>query len=271
MPITKDKRKFFKSLPVYGCYSTGIIYVGIGVIAILSFLKIKQGGADESSLMAYLNDFLVGKIIFWLILLGTICYIIWRIFETIEDPYEYGNDFKGLAKRSGIAMSAIPDALIVLTAVQILLGTGNIQEDGQPVAQREMVASLLEKDWGVELVIAIGVIAAVTAGVQFFYGISKGYKERLEIKDLSSTKRRTINVLAWAGYAARGIIVGIIGYFFIKAGVDESAEEIVNTDKAFNFIGDHVGHVYFIIVAVGTICYGLFMFAQGMAYDAEKG
>lgn len=270
MAITKDKRSFFKSLPVYGCYATGIIYVGIGVIAILSFLKLKDGGADESSLLAFLNDSLVGKIFFWLILLGTVCYVIWRIFETIEDPYEYGNDFKGIAKRSGVAMSAIPDALIVFTAIQILLGAGNIQVDGQPVEQREMVASLMENDWGVEIVIAIGVVVAITAGVQFFYGISRGYKERMEIENLSSTKRKTIHALAWAGYAARGIILGIIGYFFIKAGVERSGQEIVNTDKAFDFIGDHVGHAYFIVVAIGTICYGLFMFAQGMAYDAEK-
>jgi len=45
---------------------------------------------------------------------------------------------------------------------------------------------------------------------------------------------------------------------------------IVNTNKAFDFIGDHVGHVYFILVAIATICYGVFMFAQGIAYDTDK-
>jgi hypothetical protein len=44
----------------------------------------------------------------------------------------------------------------------------------------------------------------------------------------------------------------------------------VNTDKAFDFIGDQVGHVYFILVAVGTIFYGLFMFALGITYDADN-
>ena len=50
----------------------------------------------------------------------------------------------------------------------------------------------------------------------------------------------------------------------------EKARYVVNTDKAFDFIGDHVGHVYFILVAIATICYGLFMFAQGITYDTDK-
>jgi hypothetical protein len=45
---------------------------------------------------------------------------------------------------------------------------------------------------------------------------------------------------------------------------------LVNTDKAFYFIGDDVGHAYFIIVAIGTICYGLFMFSFGVYYDSGK-
>jgi hypothetical protein len=46
---------------------------------------------------------------------------------------------------------------------------------------------------------------------------------------------------------------------------------VVNTDKAFDFIGDDVGHLYFIMVAAGTICYGLFMFVFGWYYDTDKG
>lgn len=56
----------------------------------------------------------------------------------------------------------------------------------------------------------------------------------------------------------------------IKAGITENARYVVNTDKAFDFIGDHIGHVYFILVAIATTCYGLFMFIQGIAYDTDK-
>lgn len=265
-----SKRRYIRYLPIYGSFSTGMIYLGIGVIAILSFLKIKDGGADESSLLAFLNQSFIGKILFWVILLGTICFIIWRIFECITDPYEYGKGAKGLAKRTGIAMSTIPDALIALSAVQILFGKGNVQLDGQPVEQRQMVDTLLQEHWGDWVIISTGILICLTALGQFFYGITRGYKERVEMAHFSALKKRVTHVLAWAGYLARGIIVAIIGFSFLRAGIEKSAVHIVNTDKAFDYIGDHIGHFYFISVAIGTICYGLFMFVHGAAHDADK-
>jgi hypothetical protein len=270
MPNKKRKRTVIYYLPIYGCIATGIVYIAIGVIAILSFLKIRDGGADESSMLAVLNDFIIGKIFIWIILVGTVSYIIWRIYETITDPYGYGKELKGVAKRSGIALSTIADFLIVYSAIRVLAGTGNIQVNGQPEEEREMVATLLDANAGSLLVITLGSVVAITALVQFFYGVTRGYKERLDIDQYSKGITVTIHAFAWAGYFARGIILGITGFFYIKAGAFNDAQYVVNTDKAFDFIGDHVGHVYFILVAIGTICYGLFMWAQGLTYDRDK-
>jgi hypothetical protein len=270
MQSRQKKRFYIRYLPIFGCVSTGIIYVGIGVIAILSFLKIKNGGADESSMLAFLENFLIGKFIIWIILLGSFCYIAWRIYESVKDPYGYGKEAKGIATRTGIALSTVADAFIAYSAIQVLLGGGNIQEDGQPEEQREMASLLLQANYGDILIISIGGVIFVTAIVQFMYGITRGYSERLDIAYFSSGLKSLIHFLAWAGYFARGIVLGIVGFYFIKAGILEEAQYIVNTDKAFDFIGDHIGHLYFIIVAVGTICYGLFMFVLGITYDTDE-
>lgn len=265
----KKQRTIIHYLPVYGCIATGIIYAAIGVIAILSFLKVRHGGADEASMMAILAKYVIGKIVIWIILLGTVCYIVWRFYEAITDPYDYGSNWKGIIKRAGITLSTIADILIVYAAVRVLLGLGHFQPGGQPQEERAMVHKMLI-DQGQWPVIGIGLGYLATAVIQLWYGITKGYRERVDIERFSSFFRHTVHVLAWAGYTARAIILGIIGFFFIKAGVTENPRHIVNTDKAFDFIGDHVGHVYFILVAIATICYGLFMVAQGIAYDTDK-
>jgi hypothetical protein len=64
--------------------------------------------------------------------------------------------------------------------------------------------------------------------------------------------------------------LGIIGFFLIKAAITKDAQHIVNTDKAFDFLGDDVSHFSFIAVAIATICYGIFMFAFGSFYDTDK-
>src|SRR5688572_16592996 len=183
---TKRKRTIIHYLPIYGCIATGIIYATIGVIAILSFLKIRHGGADESSILAILEKYVIGKIFTWIILLGTVCYIVWRFYETIKDPYGYGREMKGITKRIGIALSTIADILIVYAAVRVLLGTSHIQADGQPEEERRMVSDLLQQSYGGWLVICIGSVYLITAIIQLWYGVTRGYRERLNIEKFSA-------------------------------------------------------------------------------------
>ena len=270
MANSKNNNSIIHYLPIYGCFSTAIIYISVGVIAILSYFKVKDGGADESSFVAYLDKYFIGKIVIWIILLGTVSYIIWRLYESIKDPYGYGNQLKGIITRWGIAFSTIADALIVFSTIQILLGAGNIQQNGDPIEQRKIVHNMLETIYGQPLLIAIGSIIVITSLVQLFYGVTNGYKERMDTENFSKALRKCIPPLAWLGFISRGIIIGIIGIFFIKAAILHDSNFIVNTDKAFNYIGEHIGHFYFILVALGTICYGVFTITLGIAYDCDK-
>ncbi|MDT0647770.1 DUF1206 domain-containing protein [Zunongwangia sp. F260] len=268
--MKKSKKKYIKYFPILGCISTGLIYTAIGVIAMLSLLRLKEGGASKNSLLAYVQDLTGGKIIIWAILLGMLCYIVWRIYESFHDPYHYGKGWKGLARRTGIGLSSLADAFIAYSALIVLLGSANYSEHGTPEQKREMTANMLDYGWGKWLVVGLGVLLTITAAVQLFYGITRGYRERLDIVRFSRRKKATIFFLGFTGYVARGVILGIIGFFFIKSGILSDPGYVVNTDKAFNFIGDHIGKVPFAIVAFGIICYGLFMFALGITYDLDN-
>lgn len=264
------KSTFFQYLPIYGCISMGLSYIGVGTIATLSFLKVREGGADESSMLAILNEAILGKILLWIIMVGTACYIVWRIFEAVTDPYGYGKNFGGLGKRLGIALSTVADLLIVYAAIKVLLGIGDIRQSGEPYEEREFISKVLTESWGASAVTAMGVVVVMAAVVQIFYGVKGGYKERLDISHYSKAAKAIIHFLAWVGFCSRGIIVGITGFFLLKAAFFNESAYVVNTDKAFDFIGDQVGHVYFILVALGTICYGIFMIVNGITYDHDK-
>lgn len=268
--MAKPAKLFVRYLPMFGCISTGLIYATVGVIAMLSFLKIREGGADESSMLMVLNDFILGKLLVWIILTGTVSYIVWRFYETVADPYGYGTNLLGLSRRMGICLSSVTDILVVYAAIRVLLGIGDIQANGQPFEERETVNLILHTRGGKGLVISIGIAIMITALIQLLYGFTKGYKERIDLDHFNKISERILHGLAWAGYLARGIILGITGFFSFKAGLSGNGNYVVNTDKAFDFIGDHVGHVYFILVAIGTICYGIFMLALGFTYRSQK-
>jgi hypothetical protein len=265
----RKKKDLIHYLPEFGCISTGVLYAGIGMIALLSFFKVRDGGADESSMLLVLNDSTLGKILIGLIITGTTCYVAWRIYEAVADPYDYGTSWRGIGKRAGIALSTIADAMVISAGVRVFLGLGEIQTDGQPLEERAMTKAMLDagNDW---LVVLIGTIIFTTALVQLIYGFTKGYKERVDEHDFSPNAQKVFHALGLYGYGARGLILGIVGFFFIKAGWQHDSEVVVNTDKAFDFIGDHVGHALFIVTAIGTIAYGFFMFALGVTYKAER-
>jgi hypothetical protein len=270
MPRIK-RNTLLKMLTAVGCFSTGIIYIAVGVIAILSFLKLKQGGADESSFFVLLNRYIAGRILNWLIVLGAVCFIIWRFYEAFKDPKGIGKDAKGILIRAGAAFSSGADAFIALSVLQALFARQKIPVTGEPVHQRQLGNQLLESEAGRTILIAAGVIILITALVLILYGLSKRFTESIRSGDFTKKEKYIIHVMAYAGYFSRGVILAITGFFLIKAAIKNNSSYIVNTDKAFDFIGDHVGHVWFIAVAIGTIAYGVYMFILGLHYDISAG
>lgn len=265
----QKKNQILKGLTLVGCFSTGILYGSIGVIALLSFFRLKEGGADENSFMTLLDGFFLGRLLNWLLVAGALCFIVWRFYEAIKDPYRVGNDVKGLLLRTGAAFSSVADAFIALSALQALYNHQKAAVNGQPINQRNMVAGWLGHNWGQALVLTIGIVLILTALVLAFYGLSRQFTERINAQNFSKGSKAVVHGIAYAGYLSRGIILGIIGFFFLKAAVEKNSGVVVNTDKAFDFIGDHVGHPVFIAVAFGTLCYGLYLFVLGLHYDID--
>lgn len=272
MPMPRSKRNtLLKMLTAVGCFSTGIIYIAVGIIAILSFLKLKEGGADESSFFVLLNGYIAGRILNWLIILGALCFIAWRFYEAFKDPKGIGKDAKGILIRTGAAFSSGADAFIAMSVLQALFAKEKMPVTGEPVQQREFGDHLLQSGAGHSVLIAAGAIILVTALVLVSYGLSKRFTESIRSGDFTKKEKYIIHGIAYAGYFSRGAILAITGFFLIKAAVKNNSSYIVNTDKAFDFIGDHVGHVWFIVVAIGTIAYGVYMFILGLHYDISTG
>jgi hypothetical protein len=252
-----------QKLARYGCVSIGVVYMLIGVVAILALLQVGEARADEQRIIGFLLGLPLGEVLIGGIVGGLIGYIIWRIFEALTDPYNFGNDLKGLASRTGIALSGLGYGIVVYSAIRVLLGEGGNGEEEQQL----VVQQVLGWTAGPWLVGAVGVIMGASALVQFKYVASGQYEKRLHLGHLSSWQVNAIHSLAWAGYVARGIIMLILGYFFLRAAINLEPEAVGDTDTAFDFIGGGIiGDSVFFVVAAGTISYGLFMFVFAYLY-----
>jgi hypothetical protein len=261
-------KPYVEKLARYGCYSISAVYILVGLMAILSFLGIAEDDADEERIVDVILELPMGEVLLAIMIAGLIGYIIWRVYEAYTDPYNFGNDKKGIIKRTGIALSAAGYLMIAFAAGQILIqgGGGNGEED-----QQSLVAQVLEFPAGAWLIGMVGAVTGFAGLIQFKYVAGGDYIKRVNLHSMPDWLETTTHVLAWAGYVARGIILAIIGYFLISAGIQSDPEEVGDTDTAFDFIGDFgtIGHIVFIAVALGTIGYGLFMIINGYYYSFE--
>jgi hypothetical protein len=257
-----------EKLAVFGCYSVAAVYIIVGVMAILSFLGKSEPAADEERMVKVIMDLPLGEVIIATIILGLLGYVTWRVFEAFADPYQFGSSLKGKAIRTGIALSALGYVIIAFGAGEMLVNgaDGSSERDQQLFISR--IFTIPAGEW---LVGMAGVMLFLTALVQIKYIYTGDYHERMNYDQMPPWLEKATVVFAWAGYIARSIILGILGFFLVKGAIKSDSDEVGDTDSAFDFIGDFgpVGHVVFIAVALGTISYGLFMILNGIYYSFE--
>jgi hypothetical protein len=254
-----------------GCVAIGTVYVLVGTFALFALSGRFIENADEDRIVAVLLGVPGGWILIWGIVLGAAGYLVWRLIEVLADPYEFGSDAKGLAIRGGVALSAIGFGLIALSAARIAMrGVRAVGSDASEQEQQYLVAQVLQWPAGQFLVGLVGAIVLIVGLMQFGLVVRRAYTTEVRMKPLSATAQRVIHVLAWYGYAARGVILCVLGYFLVKGAVTHDPSAVDDTDTAFDFIGGGlIGDTAFAIVAIGTVAYGIFMYANAWHYRFE--
>jgi hypothetical protein len=253
-----------------GCVSIGTVYALVGALALLALSGVFTGSADEDRMVHVMKGVPGGMVIIWAIVLGLAGYVVWRLLEVIADPYEFGSHGRGLAIRTGIGLSAVSYGVLAFSAAQIsLTGSGN-GEDAEK-QQQMLVSQILDWPAGAWWVGAAGLVVAAAGLLQFILLVRRSYTLEIRMEDMSRTTRTIAHALAWGGYAARGVILGVLGYFLVVAAWRHDPEAAGDTDTAFDFIGGGViGDSAFFLVALGTLAYGVFMYINAAHYKFEK-
>jgi hypothetical protein len=71
---------------------------------------------------------------------------------------------------------------------------------------------------------------------QGYRAFSGQLQSDVSARQLSAAEHRLVFRAAQVGVTARGIVVGIIGYFFVQAGQQSRAGAVGSTDEAFDFL-----------------------------------
>ena len=252
-----------------GCCAIGTIYVLIGTWAMLALLRVAAPAADEQRILHRISEWPLGSALLAGLALGTLAYILWLIFDAVFDPYEFGDGLKGMAERIGIALTSLAYGRIGWSAVMALVGSGAHGEQ----QRRRLVAQVLEWPGGRWMIGLVGVVVAIVGLFQIKYVFEGEHWRWIELRRSRRLARLIVDSLGWAGYGARCAILLVLGWFLLHAAWAFDPNDVGDTDSAFNFLGlsgSAPGHVLFSIVALGTICYGLFMYVNAVRFKAQR-
>src|SRR5690606_16531030 len=141
--VLASRRETFGWLVRLGYAARGVVYVGLGYLALTTAGQARDGGTAVFDL---LQDVPGGKPVLWLTALGLLAYAAFRALSALRDIEGHGSDAAGLARRAGHGASAAAHVLLAYTAFQFASG-GAAQSAGDD-GTRQAAGTLLDLPLG---------------------------------------------------------------------------------------------------------------------------
>jgi hypothetical protein len=241
-----------------GYVAYGVVYMLVGVLAAQAAFggggqATGQEGALRSILLAPL-----GRVLLGMVAIGLLAYAMWRLFQGIVDPESEGRDAKGIVKRFDHVINGLFHGALAFSAGELALGAGG--GGGSP---DDWTTRLLAQPLGRWLAVIAGTVI-VGAGLYQFYKVYKAdFRDELKSGEMSTRERTWATRSGRLGYAARGVVFGVIGVFLVQAALKADPDEARGLGGALQTLARQPFGPYILgAVALGLVAYGVFMFVM---------
>lgn len=250
-----------------GLATKGLVYLLMGGLALLAALG-QRGGqiGDKRRSMSTLQALPGGRLLLGAIAIGLLAYVLLRILQGLLDTERRGDDARGLVRRLGYVLNGLLYVGLVTYAAH---GAWRGRGEGDAVLrERSLIDHLLRWPGGAWLILGGGAII-LGAGL---YTMQQAYSLRflrtIDLDALGEKRRAFVRRSGQIGYGARGLVMAIIGGFFLHAGYTAHAADIGNAANALDLLAT-MGPVVLGSVSFGLASYGVFAILQSF-YPARR-
>lgn len=225
-----------------GFAARGLLYL------VIAYLIIRTGRTEDvSGALSYLGEG-GGRLLLIVMAAGLIGYGLWRLSDAAFNVERHDNDKKGMAHRAGAAGSGLVHLFLAWQAISILRGAAEASSgDGA----QEGAQTALSLPGGTLMLLIAGLILIVVAGFQLVKAAKASFCDNL---DPSVAHEPWVEWAGRLGYAARGIVFLISGFFLIRAGAEAQASEAGGMEQALSWLTSP----WDLIVAIGLAAFGIF-------------
>lgn len=245
----------FKKAARIGHVANGILHLVIGVLA----WQIAFGGgsesADQSGAAKLLADNPFGLVLVWVTALGCVLLALFHLASVVWGGPELKERVKSGAK-------AVVFAAIGFTFAAV--GVGANQDSGSTA--QSATATAMSHPLGAIAIMLAGAAVIVVGGYHVYKGVTRKFAEDLTSPSRSEVSR-ALTVTGTIGYVAKGIVLGLVGFLFILAGVTNDPQENTGMDGAMKTLLEQpYGVPMLAAIGVGLILHGVYQFLRSR-YD----
>ena len=257
----REAKPIVRHLARFGYMTIGIVYGMIGVLAALAAFGPGGEMTDTSGVLQSIADMPFGEVALWIIGIGLFGYILWDFIKVFKDPDNVGTDAKGLIIRTGYFISGVIYANLAYVALKLASHAGNA---GAGNSEKTISAKLMEQPFGVWLVGMVGVIIIGYGAYELYSGIKEKFMAEFKIIEMNNMERKIARIAGKIGLISRGIVLGMIGFFFIRTAYTNNPDESKGLDGALTELASQpFGKFLLAIVAIGLILYGVYQIIRG--------
>jgi hypothetical protein len=238
-----------------GYAAKGMVYVGMGVLAVRAALGLGSANVDQETLLReiFLQPF--GVLLLALIAIGLICYVIWRLAQAILNPERRDHDAGGWIERVGALFSAVGYAALALLAARLAArastGSGS-RKDG-------FINGLILQPWGRWLLVAAGGVVIAVGIAQFYKSLSANFVKEIKSSKLYRDGADWMIPLGRYGILARGVVYLIIGLLTVQAAMLSQPGRAGSIGEALQALQAQPFGAWLLgVVAVGLVAYGVY-------------
>jgi hypothetical protein len=213
---------------------------------VIAMLVLRAGRAeDPSGALRYLAEG-GGRVLLVVMAAGLFAYSLWRLADAAFDIERHGSRQEGVMERLGAAASGLVHLFLAWQAVRLIQGTATGSGGAEAGARTAM-----RLPGGETLVVVAGAVLLVVGAFQIVKAVKGSFLRHLEPQ---VARQPWAQWSGRAGYAARGLVFLISGFFLLKAGLEGRSSEAGGTAEAIAWLSSPMD----VVVALGLLAFGLF-------------
>ena len=256
------RHPYIRSLSKLGFYTKGIVFIVIGISAVLLASGLRGGRiADPIGAMAAIAEYSFGRVLLIILAAGAIGHGLWNVLRGFADVDDLGGGVFAMIQRGLSVGIGIFYFILAATAINIVMSDRVPVENGEGEQYVTWVFLSIPLGALVILIISIGFFAA--AGSECYSGLTGKFLNSYRSWQLSPVAEKIVLTLGVISFVTRSVLYVLIGYFFFLAANLNDPYQAEGIDGALLALAkSRFGGILLFASGFGLVCHGILAFFE---------